>query len=71
MPEISRFLGIVTGMFHREHGPPHFHAVYAEHKMAVDIGLLSNLTGHTTTYQLPSLRQDVKMSFSDVQLETH
>ena len=37
MPEISRFFGIVIGMFHREHGPPHFHAVYAEHKMTVDI----------------------------------
>ena len=30
MPEISRFLGIVIGMFYREHGPPHFHAVYGE-----------------------------------------
>jgi hypothetical protein len=24
MPEISRFLGIVIGMFYREHGQPHF-----------------------------------------------
>lgn len=30
MPEISRFLGIVIGMFYREHGPPHFHAAYGE-----------------------------------------
>ncbi len=30
MPEISRFLGIVIGMFYREHGVPHFHAVYGE-----------------------------------------
>jgi len=27
MPEISRFLGIVVGMFFNEHGVPHFHAV--------------------------------------------
>jgi len=26
MPEISRFLGIVIGMFYREHGLPHFQA---------------------------------------------
>lgn len=31
MPEISRFLGIVIGMFYKEHGVPHFHAVYGEH----------------------------------------
>jgi len=30
MPEISRFLGIIIRMFHRgEHGPAHFHAIYA------------------------------------------
>jgi hypothetical protein len=27
MPEISRFLGIVIGMFFNEHGAAHFHAV--------------------------------------------
>ena len=37
MPEISRFLGIVIGMFHREHGPPHFHAMYGEYNITVDI----------------------------------
>lgn len=37
VPEISRFLGIVIGMFFNEHGPPHFHAVYGEHKITVDI----------------------------------
>jgi hypothetical protein len=37
MPEISRFLGIVIGMFFNEHGPPHFHAVYGEHQMTVEI----------------------------------
>jgi hypothetical protein len=37
MPEISRFLGIVIGMFFNEHGPPHFHAIYGEHKVTVDI----------------------------------
>ncbi len=37
MPEISRFLGIVIGMFYREHGPPHFHATYGEYDITVDI----------------------------------
>jgi len=27
MPELARFLGIVIGMFYREHGVPNIHAV--------------------------------------------
>ncbi len=37
MPELSRFLGIVIGMFYREHGVPHFHAVYGEYEISVEI----------------------------------
>ena len=37
MPEISRFLGIVIGMFYRDHSPPHFHASYGEYAITVDI----------------------------------
>ena len=37
MPEICRFLGIVIGMFYREHAPPHFHAVYGDFEVTVEI----------------------------------
>ena len=37
MPEISRFLGIVIGMFYRDHNPPHFHARYGEAEAAISI----------------------------------
>ncbi len=37
MPELSRFLGIVIAMFYREHGPAHFHAVYGDYKITVEI----------------------------------
>jgi len=37
MPELSRFFGIVIGIFYREHGPPHFHAVYGEFEAVIDI----------------------------------
>lgn len=37
MPEISRFFGIRICMYHAEHGPPHFHAEYAEFEITVDI----------------------------------
>lgn len=37
MPEISRFLGIVIGMFYSDHGVAHFHAVYGEHEISVEV----------------------------------
>jgi hypothetical protein len=37
MPEVCRFLGIVIGIFPREHPPPHFHAVYGEYQITVGI----------------------------------
>ena len=37
MPEIARFLGIVIGIFPRDHQPPHFHAVYGEYQITVEI----------------------------------
>ena len=37
MPEISRFLGIVIAMYYRDHAPPHFHALYGEYEVTVDI----------------------------------
>jgi hypothetical protein len=37
MPEVSRFFGIVIGIFPREHPPAHFHAVYGDYQVTVDI----------------------------------
>ena len=37
MPEISRFLGIVIGIFYSEHGAVHFHAVYGEYRVSVEV----------------------------------
>ncbi|MGD8446267.1 MAG: DUF4160 domain-containing protein [Desulfobacterales bacterium] len=36
-PEISRFLGIIIAMFHKDHAPPHFHAIYGEYEITVEI----------------------------------
>jgi len=32
MSRISAFFGISIYMYYREHMPPHFHAIYAEHE---------------------------------------
>jgi hypothetical protein len=38
MPEISRFLGIIIAMYYRDHEPPHFHAIYGDYEITVEIG---------------------------------
>lgn len=37
MPELSRFLGIVIAMYYREHPPPHFHAIYGDYEVTIEI----------------------------------
>ena len=48
MPELSRFFGIVIGVFYREHGRPHFHAVYGEFEAVIDME-----TGDVISGKLP------------------
>ena len=37
MPTIAWFYGIAIRMYVKDHPPPHFHAVYAEHEAFVAI----------------------------------
>jgi hypothetical protein len=37
MPELCRFLGVVIAMYYRDHAPPHFHAIYGEYEITVNI----------------------------------
>ncbi len=46
MPEISRFFGIIIRMYYREHGDPHFHAEYGEHKAVINIETLAMMSGN-------------------------
>jgi hypothetical protein len=45
MPTISIFLGIAIRMYHREHAPPHFHAIYGEKQAAISIETLEVMYG--------------------------
>ena len=47
MPEICRFLGIIIYMVYDDHNPPHFHAVYGNFEIAVEI------TGGIVTGRFP------------------
>ena len=37
MPVIARFYGILIKMYFKEHGIPHFHAIYGEYNGVFDI----------------------------------
>jgi hypothetical protein len=45
MPVIARFYGIVIKMCFREHGVPHFHAIYAEFVGVFEIQTLEMIEG--------------------------
>ncbi|NPV02922.1 MAG: DUF4160 domain-containing protein [Brevinematales bacterium] len=37
MPEICRFLGIAIYIYYRDHSPPHFHAVYNQYEIKIEL----------------------------------
>ena len=45
MPTISSFYGVLIQMFAGDHAPPHFHALYAEHEVRIDLRDLRVMTG--------------------------
>ena len=45
MPVVSRFYGIVIKLYFREHGVPHFHALYGEHNAVFAIDTLEMIEG--------------------------
>jgi len=45
MPVIARFYGIVIKMYLREHGVPHFHAIYGEYNGVLEIETLEMIEG--------------------------
>jgi len=44
-PTICVFYGIVIQMFWQDHAPPHFHALYGEHEVLIDLRELRVLRG--------------------------
>lgn len=45
MPRVSYFYGIIIFMYYDDHSPPHFHAVYDEHRAEVGINPIRILDG--------------------------
>jgi hypothetical protein len=57
MPTISTFYGILIQMFWRDHAPPHFHALYAEHEAQIDIRTLEVIEGSLPKRALTLVRE--------------
>ncbi|MBL7065136.1 MAG: DUF4160 domain-containing protein [Anaerolineae bacterium] len=45
MPVVARFYGILIKMYFKEHGIPHFHAVYGEYNGVFDIETIEMMEG--------------------------
>ena len=56
MPRIAEFYGIAIYMYHREHGVPHFHALYGEHEAVIAIRGLRVLEGRLPRRALALVR---------------
>ena len=46
LPTISAFYGILIQMFWSDHAPPHFHALYAEYEVLINIETLEIIKGN-------------------------
>jgi hypothetical protein len=56
MPRIAEFYGIVIYMYYREHGVPHFHAIYGEHDAVISVRGLRVLEGRLPRRALALVR---------------
>lgn len=56
VPRISSFYGIVIAMYYREHGVPHFHALYGEYEVSISIESLDPLHGYLPSRALRLVR---------------
>ena len=60
MPVIARFYGILIKMYFREHGVPHFHAIYGEYNGVFEINTLEMIEG-----DLPARAQRLVREWSE------
>lgn len=57
MPVIARFYGILIKMYFKEHGIPHFHAIYGEYNGVFKIDTLEMIEGDLPPRALKMIRE--------------
>ena len=55
MPTIHLIDSIKIDLYAREHLPPHFHAIYAEYEILIEIKTLNTYAGYLPNQQLKSV----------------
>jgi len=56
LPKIAEFYGIAIYMYYRDHGVPHFHAIYGDHEAVIAIHGLRLLEGRLPRRALALVR---------------
>jgi hypothetical protein len=64
MPTIARFEGVKIQVFAQEHPPSHFHAVFAEYRVQIEIDSLRVLKG-----RLPPAKLATVISWAETRRE--
>ena len=66
MPVIARFYGILINMYFREHGVPHFHALYGEYNGVFEIKSLEMIEGDLPNRAQKMIKEWGKMYQDDL-----
>jgi hypothetical protein len=67
LPKIAEFYGIVIYMYFRDHGVPHFHAIYGDHEAVITIEGLRVLEGQLPRRALALVRAWGKLHADELQ----
>jgi hypothetical protein len=67
VPKIAEFYGIAIYMYFRDHGAPHFHAIYGDHEAVFAIQGLRLLEGQLPRRALALVRAWAKLHGDELQ----
>lgn len=62
MPVISRFLGIAIYMYWNDHNPPHFHAIWNDNEVVINIETTDVIAGEMPKIKLKSIQNWCKIN---------
>jgi len=66
MPIIARFYGILIKMYFKEHGVPHFHAIYGEYNGVFNVKSLEMIEGDMPARAIKMVKEWAKKYNNDL-----
>ncbi len=67
MPVVARFYGILIKMYFKEHGVPHFHAIYGEYNGVYKVQTLEMIEGDLPPRAQKLVREWAQLYKSELQ----